>query len=97
MVRTSLPNPSAGIDALSLQNDDHLLIYNPTTRGRQTLAVAHSSDGKTWELVHILEDDEGEYSYPAAIQTADGLIHITYTWRRTRIKHVILDPELLTP
>jgi len=97
MVRTSLPNPSAGIDALSLQNDHHLLVYNPTTRGRQTLAVAHSSDGKTWELVHILEDDEGEYSYPAAIQTADGLIHITYTWRRTRIKHVILDPELLTP
>ncbi len=27
------------------------------------------------------------------IQTRDGLVHVTYTWRRERIKHVILDPE----
>jgi alpha-L-rhamnosidase len=27
------------------------------------------------------------------IQSADGLVHVTYTWRRERIKHVVVDPS----
>jgi predicted neuraminidase len=42
-----------------------------------------------------LETDPGEYSYPAIIQAKDGLVHITYTWNRNRIMHVVLDPEKL--
>ena len=43
----------------------------------------------------MLEDQPGEYSYPAVIQSADGLVHITYTWHRKKIRHVVVDPTKL--
>jgi predicted neuraminidase len=35
----------------------------------------------------VLEDSAGEYSYPAVIQAADGEVHVTYTWKRQKIRH----------
>ncbi len=92
MRATVLPNPNSGIDALTLADGRHVLVSNPTTSGRTPLAAAVSSDGTTWNTVAVLEDGPGEYSYPAAIQTADGLVHVSYTWKRVRIKHVVIDP-----
>ena len=92
MKATSLPNPSAGIDALRLADGRFLLAYNPTTTGREKLSIAVSVDGETWPAAVVLEDAPGEYSYPAMIQTRDGLVHVTYTWKRQRIKHVVIDP-----
>ena len=43
----------------------------------------------------VLEHDPGEYSYPAVIQSRDGLVHVTYTWQRKNIKHVVIDPAAL--
>ena len=60
-----------------------------------TLNVALSRDGRTWEAAAVLEQGPGEFSYPAVIQAADGLVHVTYTWKRERIKHVVLDPAKL--
>lgn len=92
MALTNLPNPDAGTDALTLLDGRHLLVYNPVAEGRTPLVVALSDDGKTWRDVLTLEDQPGEYSYPAVIQAADGLVHITYTWKRKRIRHVVIDP-----
>lgn len=91
-----LPNPSSGIDAVMLKDGRALLVYNHTNKGRSPLNVAVSEDGKVWEAALILEDQPGEYSYPAVIQTSDGLVHVTYTWKRERIKHVVIDPRKLT-
>lgn len=92
---TSLPNPSAGTDALTLRDGRHLIVYNHTPKGRTPLNVALSQDGKTWQPALVLEDQPGEYSYPAVIQAPDGLVHITYTWKRQRIKHVVIDATKL--
>lgn len=89
---TSLPNPNSGIDAVTLRDGRHLIVYNHTPEGRSPLNVAVSRDGLTWDAALVLESERGEYSYPAAIQTSDGLVHVTYTWKRQRIKHVVINP-----
>jgi predicted neuraminidase len=95
MTTLELPNPNAGTDALTLKDGRHVLVYNHTERGRTPLNLALSTDGQQWQPVLTLEDSPGEYSYPAVIQTRDGLLHITYTWKRLRIKHVVVDPAKL--
>lgn len=97
LAATSLPNPNSGIDAVTLNNKLHLLVYNPTTTSqsgrsgpRTPLSVALSEDGKIWKDVLTLESEEGEYSYPSVIQDSGGLVHITYTWKRKLIKHVVI-------
>src|SRR6185295_993210 len=94
---TALPNPSSGTDAVTLRDGRHLLVYNHTPKGRSPLNVAVSRDGKAWEAALVLESERGEYSYPAIIQSSDGRVHITYTWKRQRVKHVVVDPARLKP
>lgn len=95
MTSTSLPNPNSGIDAATLGDGRHVLVYNHSTRGRTPLNVAISSDGIAWQAAMRLETAPGEYSYPAVIQTSDGLVHVTYTWKRARIRHIVIDPTKL--
>lgn len=100
---SGLPNPNSGTDAQTLADGTHLLVYNhvgknPNKWGgkRSPLNIAISSDGKNWEAAVVLEDQPGEYSYPSVIQSKDGKVHIVYTWKRDKVKHVVLDPSKLT-
>lgn len=99
MRATTLPNPNAGTDAVTLRDGRQLLVYNHTVRnspfpsGRNMLNVTISNYGKDWKPVLTLERAKGEYSYPAVIQASDGRVHITYTYQRKSVKHVILDPK----
>jgi len=94
---TVLPNPNSGIDAVTLADGRHLVVYNHTTSGRSPLNVAVSRDGKTWDAALVLEREPGEYSYPAVVQGRDGMVHVTYTWKRQRVRHVVIDPARLAP
>lgn len=99
MALIDLPNPNSGTDAVTLANGKHVLIYNHVTKessqwgGRRSpLNVAISDNGKDWRTVAELENEpKQEFSYPAVIQTRDGRVHVTYTWKRLKIKHVVLD------
>jgi predicted neuraminidase len=95
MTAGPLPNPNAGTDAMTLKDGRHLLVYNHTAKGRSPLNVAVSTNGQDWQAALVLESEPGEYSYPAVIQTGDGLVHITYTWKRQRVRHVVVDPAAL--
>ncbi len=87
---TALPNPNAGIDAVTLRDGRQLIVYNASVTSRTPLVIAISDDGRVWHPVLELEAEPGEYSYPAVIQSGDGLVHVTYTWRRERIRHVVV-------
>ncbi len=101
LVPSILPNPSAGIDAVTLADGRQLLVYNHSTKNRAQLNVAVSTDGKNWKAALKLEDEttvrgkKAYGAYPAAIQASDGLVHITYTWRRELINYVVIDPSKL--
>jgi predicted neuraminidase len=105
MKASSLPNNNSGTDAVTLKDGRQLLVYNhvkpadslPNGKGARTpLNVAVSKDGSAWFAALILEDSPvSQYSYPSVIQTKDGMVHIVYTWRRERIKHVMIDPSKL--
>jgi alpha-L-rhamnosidase len=100
---SGLPNNNSGTDAVSLQDGRQLAVYNHVKtpigakKGYRTpLNVAVSDDGKHWSAALVLEDSEiSQYSYPAVIQSADGMVHFIYTWRRERMKYVKVDPAKL--
>ncbi len=96
LVESGLPNNNSGIEALTLADGRHLLLYNHLAKGRQAIHLAASGDGRQWNAVAVIEQaDQGEFSYPAMIQGGDGLIHLSYTWNRQRVRHLVLDPTKL--
>lgn len=103
LTKTSLPNNNSGTDALTMKDGRDVLVYNHVlppgnlAKGARTpLNVALSKDGTIWDAALILEDSPiSQYSYPSVIQTADGLLHFVFTWRREKIRHVVVDPSRL--
>ena len=94
---------NSGVDGITLVDGRRIVAYDHARNaagdwrvGRDTIAIAVSADGRHWEAGCLVEVESGaEFSYPSIIQTGDGLIHLTYTWKRQRIRHVVMDPALL--
>ena len=105
MSRTNIPNTGSGTDAVTLADGRQLLVYNHTSgpperlhKGvRFPIDIALSVDGHSWNHALTLDSEPygAGYAYPAVIQASDGLVHIVYSWDRTYIKHVVVDPAKL--
>ena len=98
-----VPNNNSGLDAVTLRDGRYAMICNdwpipPTLQkgARTPLSLMLSDDGLHWRHALTIEDSPvSQYSYPSIIQTSDGRVHLIYTWRRQRIKHVVIDIDKL--
>ena len=105
LIAIDLPNPNSGTDAVTLKDGRQLIVYNHSAHSpeeaakgtRYPLNVGISEDGVHWQNVLTLASEPiaSGYAYPAVIQSDDGLVHITYTEGRRRIRHLVLDPSAL--
>ncbi len=95
-IKTNIQNPGTSVDAIALKNGKWVMVYNDLEDGRYSIVISLSDDeGKTWKWTRILDRKEnknkGSFSYPSVIQTKDGLIHISYSYKvneNKTIKHV---------
>ncbi len=84
-----LANPNSSMEMMKLQSGKWIMAFNDSETSRTPLTLALSNDeGETWPVRRNLETEPGEYSYPSLAQGPDGVIHLTYTYKRETIKHV---------
>jgi hypothetical protein len=99
---SEIPNPGSSVEVIALRDGSWLMVLNDTESGRARLSAWLSTDeGRTWPSRRAIENTPGgSYSYPSVIQTADGLVHVSYSHvgpakdqgkRPEAIKHVVFD------
>ncbi|MFN3739682.1 MAG: exo-alpha-sialidase [Thermodesulfovibrionales bacterium] len=90
---TELPNPDSGFDMIRTEDGSILAVINNSFQNRENLSLFISQDnGASWRLIKVLEHHQGkEYSYPSITKSLKGFYHITYTYERKRIKHVMFN------
>ncbi|MEZ6072861.1 MAG: sialidase family protein [Pirellulales bacterium] len=100
-VDTDILNPSGSMEVIRLTSGNWVMVNNDVEEDRRQLAVTLSTDeGTTWGPAKYLDrDEQNSYGYPSMIQTADGRIHVTYTYtirgKGETIKHVVFDEDWL--
>lgn len=102
-IKTNIPNSGSSVELVTLSDGRWAFIGNDVAEGRHRLCLYISTDeGQTWSSKTLLENVEpgkGSFSYPALIQTKDGLLHITYSYQLDNkgesIKYVIVNPKTL--
>lgn len=95
---TPLQHRDSAVAAVLLDDGSLLAIYNNNVATRRSLAIVRKV-GARWSKPFVLENDRApddnkvrrEYSYPFAIRTHDGNIHVVYTWRRVAIRHIVFN------
>lgn len=85
---TPMPNNNSGIDCVRTDDGTVVLVCNPIDVNwgvRTPLTVFASTDnGEHFCEALCLEEEEGEYSYPAVI-CDENKLYISYTWKREAI------------
>ena len=96
--RTNLPNWDNSVAAAALADGELLVAYNHSDKNgaRNVLSLAVSgSEPNEFKRFCDLENSETEesrrFSYPAMLRVEPGWTHITYTYDREYIKHVMFN------
>ncbi|MEO2018633.1 MAG: sialidase family protein [Fuerstiella sp.] len=94
---TNIPNPDSAVAVIRRHNGGFLMACNPTNVGRHQLSLAVSTDGQNWKLIHDIEhgDPPDEFSYPYLIKGNLDDYHLIYTWKRTKMRHVVFNEQWL--
>ncbi|GMW00817.1 MAG: hypothetical protein AMXMBFR84_19540 [Candidatus Hydrogenedentota bacterium] len=103
---TEIPNPSSSLEVIKLKDGRWVMICNDTERGRHQICLMMSdNEGATWKWKRYVDKSEnneaGSYAYPSLIQSKDGMLHMTYSFRTNEasgksIKHVAVHPDWIT-
>ncbi len=89
---SGFPNPGSPAVLLTLHSGNLVLVLNDDNARRTPLSITLSPDeGVTWTTPRVLADGAGQYAYPAAVQTPDGLVHVVYSHDRTHIAHITVN------
>ena len=99
--RSPLRNINSGIDCVLASNGRLYLVlngFNPKGARNHLELRASGDGGATWQTCYVLADDnlhqpdgrETEFSYPAIQEVRPGVLAITFTWNRRKIRFVEL-------
>lgn len=91
---SSIANVSARFFIRRLSSGNLLLVKNGPIdlrlpRRSSMTAFLSKDDGKTWPH-QLLIDDRSEVSYPDAIESPDGVVHLIYDWNRHTDAEILL-------
>ena len=98
---TKIPNPSSSIEVLQLKNGNWIMACNDTESGRNQMVILLSfNEGKSWEVKKYIGKHEQSsgitFAYPSLIQSTDGFIHLTYSFKNNEgktIQHAIFNED----
>lgn len=90
---TPLANPDASVAAVRLSNGAVLVALNHSAANRESLSLAiHDPSSEEWRIIATLDRESGQkFAYPYMIQDRRGLVHLVYTWKMKRIRHVAMN------
>ncbi|MBL7092850.1 exo-alpha-sialidase [candidate division KSB1 bacterium] len=94
-VEIEVPNTNAALDLLRLSSGNVVLALNPIPGGdRRKLSLWLSTDdAESWTINRTISFESKYSSYPALIQTKDGLIQLTCSRPNGGIKHFTINED----
>lgn len=93
---TPLLCPLSGIAAIKFDQDKILVCNNHTEEHKRTPLSLFVSDSKGVFFEHgpyHIDKTDIELSYPSLLEDSEGLLHISYTYNRKMIKHIMISKE----
>jgi predicted neuraminidase len=93
-----LPNNDSSLSALRLTDGSILVAFSDDWQGRSNMTLAISRDGRhNWRrLITLDHEPDARFAYPYLIRDRDGMIHLVYSWKMTRIRHVMFNEPWLS-